>query len=325
MAYNRENLARVREIYATKHLKAEGEADARRAELQARIPGLAAIDRELARTGPRLMDVALHKSDETVDGIKEDVTRLRKERDALLVAGGYPADYTDPRYECGICRDSGYDGLKMCACMKRELAEAGYRSAGISRLVRECTFESFDLSYYSSDRSAYDNMSLVFRKLREYADGFDPASSPNLILFGGTGLGKTHLSVAVAKTVVEAGWDAVYTGAIGMISDFESARFGSADGTASGNATDRYFGCDLLVIDDLGTEVVNQYTTGCIYEIINRRINTGRPTIISCNLNQREIGTRYTDRIASRIFGEYLPLIFTGTDVRLIRLTRERG
>lgn len=325
MSYNSENLAKVRESYNTKHLIAEGEADRKRAELQVLIPGLRRIDEELSRTGPRLMAVAMHKSGETVEKIRADVTALRARRDELLIANGYPADYTDPHYECSICRDSGYDGNKMCVCMKRDLVLAGYESAGISRLIRECTFESFDLSYYESDRKSYDNMSHIYAMMKSYALEFNPSSSPNIILFGGTGLGKTHLSVAVTKSVIDKGYDAVYTGAIGMISDFENIRFGNSDATASGNSTERYFNCDFLVIDDLGTEVVNQYTTGCVYEIINRRINTGRPTLISCNLNQRELGSRYTDRIASRIFGEYLPLVFSGTDVRRVKLSRNSG
>ena len=147
--------------------------------------------------------------------------------------------------------------------------------------------------------------------------------SESLLLVGPTGLGKTHLSTAVAKTVIDRGYDVVYTGAIGMLADFERARFGNASGAESGNGTERYFDCDLLIIDDLGSEVSNQFTVSCIYNVINNRISLGNPTIISTNLNQNEIGDRYWDRITSRLFGEYLPLVFSGTDVRKQKISRK--
>lgn len=320
MSYNAENLAKIREIYETKHLKAESEADEKRLELQMKIPGLRDIDRRLSKTGPRLMAVALRKSGETVESIQADVTALREKRDSLLAEYGYAADYTDPEYECPVCRDSGYNGLRMCTCMKRDLILAGYESAGVGKLVRSCTFENFSTDYYRDSPGIHDLMVHAYETIRNYAHGFTPENSPNLLLMGNTGLGKTHLSAAAAKVIIERGYDVVYTGAVGMIADFESEKFGRNDPGSSGNSTSRYFDCELLIIDDLGTEAVNQYSSGWIYEIINRRINTGKPVIISCNLTLKEIGQRYTDRITSRLIGEYLPVLFEGTDVRQQKL-----
>lgn len=316
MPYNREELGKIRESYNTKHLKAEQDADARRVELWRQIDGLREIDRKLAATGPRLMAVALHQTDETVEQIRAEVDALNERRAAMLEAYGYPADYSDPHYECNICGDSGYVDGKMCTCLRRELIMAGYESSGITKLMQTQTFHNFDLDYYRGNERVYMNMKYVYNTMKAYAENFHPSSSPNLALFGGTGLGKTHLSTAVAKVLIEKGWDVIYTGAIGMLSDFELYRFEDSSGIESGYERERYMNCDLLIIDDLGTEVCNQFTLSCLYNVINTRGISQRPTIISTNLLQKEFMDRYNERITSRVIGEYMPLVFTGNDVR---------
>ena len=286
------------------------------------IPETRKIDDELGKTGIRLMVAALGASGETVADIRAAVKTLRARRDALLTAAGYPADYCDPRYECPDCQDTGYIDGRMCHCMKQRLIMAGYESSGLGKLMRTETFDTFSLDYYTDDHRNYENMQYIYRAMRRYAETFDPATSKSIALFGGTGLGKTHLSTAAAKVIIERGYDVVYTGAIGMFSDFERARFGKASGQVNGEKTDRYFNCDLLIIDDLGSEVSNQFTVSCLYDVINTRINKGLPTMISTNLRQDEMRGRYWDRITSRIFGEFVTFMLTGTDVRAKKLRR---
>ena len=197
---------------------------------------------------------------------------------------------------------------------------AGYESSGIARLMQNETFDTFSLEYYADDRRNLENMRYIYQTMRRFAETFDPKSSKSIALFGGTGLGKTHLSTAAAKVIIERGFDVVYTGAIGMFSDFEKVRFGNSSGRESGENTDRYFDCDLLIIDDLGSEVANQFTVSCLYDVINTRINKGLPMILSTNLRQDELRQRYWDRITSRIFGEFVTLMLTGTDVRAKKL-----
>ncbi len=321
MGYNMENFRRIREEYKEKYKRAEAEADVRRRELWSKIEGLRELDRALSETGNKLINLILGKSNETFEKIKANAERLGQERALLLAAHGYPEDYSDPRYECEICHDSGYVDGQMCECMKLKLRMAGYESSGIAKLMSEQTFENFKLDYYRTNQRAYDNMSYVLKTMREYADDFEPEKSQNLLLLGGTGLGKTHLSTALAKSLIDSGHDVVYTGAIGMIADFEHNRFGNATGGESGNNLDRYYDCDLLIIDDLGAEVSNQFTVSTIYNVLNNRISLGLPTVISTNLNQNELNTRYWDRITSRILGEFRPLIFVGNDVRKLKLT----
>lgn len=321
MAYNVNNFRRIREEYREKYKKAEADADARRRELWEKVDGLRALDAALSATGPRLLNAILGKSSESFEKVKSDVERLNQERSLLLATYGFPPDYSDPRYECEKCRDSGYVDGEICECMKLRLRLAGYESSGIAKLMDEQTFETFRLDYYRTNQRSYENMSYVLRTMREYADNFNPDRSGNLLLLGGTGLGKTHLSTALAKTLIDNGYDVVYSGAIGMIADFEQHRFGNSAGGESGYDLDRYYDCDLLIIDDLGAEVSNQFTVSTIYNVLNNRISLGLPTVISTNLNQNELNARYWDRITSRILGEFRPLIFSGSDVRKLKLT----
>ncbi len=320
MGYSKENYRLVREEYENKHREAINAAEVRRAELHRVISGVEKIDRELSATGIKLMGAALGVSPVSVNEIRDSVNALRRQRAARLSAAGYPEDYSEPRFECAKCQDTGYVDGYMCSCMKQRLVMAGYESSGVARLMQSETFETFSLDYYNDNPRNYKNMEHVCQTMREFAETFDPKASKNLVLFGGTGLGKTHLSVAAAKVIVERGYDVVYTGAIGMLSDFERARFGNSSGRESGESTDRYFDCDLLIVDDLGSEVTNQFTVSCIYDVINTRISKGAPMIISTNLHQDELRQRYWDRITSRIFGEFDILMFTGTDVRAKKL-----
>ncbi len=321
MAFNRKIAAEVYAGYDDLRRRAESEAEARRAEAEEKIPGLRDVDRLLAMTGPRLMAVALKKSGETVEDVRLDVTRLRAEREALLTAGGFPADYPDVKYSCPVCSDTGTVDGRLCLCARRRIIEKELEASGISGLAGECSFDSFDLSYYSNDQAVYSNMKRVFEIVRGYAEDFS-TGSPNLLFCGNTGLGKTHLAAALVGRVIDRGYDALYSGAVGLFADFESIRFRASTGVESGNDTERYFGSELLVIDDLGAEVTNSFTVSCLYDIMNRRRAAGLPTVITTNLNQRELGPRYTDRIVSRLFGDYLPLVFSGTDVRLQKLGR---
>ena len=318
MGYNKENYARIRESYENKYKTAHAAADARRAEAEAHIPGLAQINRELSSVGMRVMAEALSAGENCAEKIaqirRENELLLAKKRD-MLVAAGYPADYTDIKYECEKCMDSGFVDGYMCECMRKELIYAGYESSGIANLLRTQTFESFSLDYYRGNAEAYKIMSMVFDYMKDYARDFRGKGSGNLLLMGGTGLGKTHLSSAVAKTIIEKGYDVYYVSAINMFSGFEFAQFGRSASFIQ-ESPERCFECDLLIVDDLGTEMTNQFTVSTLYNLINTRMNLGKPTIISTNLTQNDLRQRYTDRIASRMFGEYAPVVFRGVDVR---------
>ena len=211
----------------------------------------------------------------------------------------------------------------MCSCMKEALTLAGIENSGFGTLIEEQRFDNFSLDYYKKNSSNYEIMRKNFEFLQNYAQSFDSKSSQSILMMGGTGLGKTHLSSAVAREVIEKGNDVFYTGAIDLFSQFEIQRFKSYNNEPN-ELIERYFECDLLIIDDLGTEIINQFSVSTLYNLLNDRLSRRKPTIVSTNLSQDDIKKKYTDRIISRMFGEYKVLFFVGTDVRAQKIMKKQ-
>ena len=323
MGFNRNDVAKVKREYAEKYRIAESASEDRKIELWEKIVGLRELDRELSLTGVRIMAAAMEKGVDTralIEKIKENNEHLLAERAKLLRAYGYPEDYTDVHYECEKCGDTGYVDTKMCECMKRSLVLAGYESSGLGELIKTQSFDNFSLDWYKNNAEFYSKMNMNFNKIKNYAENFSKDTYYNMLFMGTTGIGKTHLSTAVAKCVIDRHFDVLYVTATGMMGDFEQKRFGNSAIDGDAGETDRYYSADLLIIDDLGTEIANQFTATCLYDVINTRIMKRKSTIISTNLKTDEIRKRYWDRITSRIFGEYQPVSFVGTDIRQQRV-----
>lgn len=325
MSYNRDDFVKIKAEFSQKYIAARERATAKRTELHSKFPRIWEIDRLLARTGMDIMGI-ITKGGKNTDGeirlLRERNERLLSERGEILTAAGYPADYSDIKYDCELCGDTGYVGTTMCECMKRALVMAGYESSGLGALIGRQTFENFSLDYYSANPQVYENMSRSVEYLKIFSEKFDGKANRNFLFVGGTGLGKTHLSTAVAKRIIDRGYDVLYVTAVGMVSDFEAVRFG--DGSRAKNDPDRYTEAELLIIDDLGTEVINQFTVSCLYDVINGRINAGRSTIINTNLTSKDIEAKYNERIYSRIIGEYMPIMFAGKDIRRQKIAESK-
>lgn len=318
MGFNRENYARIKAEYDGKYLRAEEEARFRRSEIHTRIPEVAKIDAELATSGVRVYEAAITGDKAMIDRIAEDNKRLTERREGLLVAAGFPKDYTSVKYECAVCRDTGVVDHRMCRCLKEKLILAGLESSGMGDLIKSQTFENFDLSYYSAE--ARVRMEAILGIVKKYAENFDPEKSGSVIMMGNTGLGKTHISSAMGGVIINNGYDVYYSTAVDMMSDFENERFSNVK--SENLMTEKYFTCELLIIDDLGTELINQFTTSCLYNVINSRLIKKKPTVISTNFSRDELRKKYMDRITSRIFGEYTVLPFLGTDIREKKLQK---
>ena len=321
MAYNNSVYKKIYDEYSQKYLIARQRATERERELHALYPEVAVIDRELAKTGLEIFSASLAGEDykEKIAQIRQKNEELQSKRASILVANGYPADYSHVKYECDKCGDTGFVGNKMCACMKEALTLAGIENSGFASLIKEQSFENFSLDYYKNNLKSYDRMCKNLEFLKEYVAEFSPKTSKSILMMGGTGLGKTHLSSAVARGVIEKGCDVYYTGAIDLISTFEVERFKSYSNEPN-PLIERYFESDLLIIDDLGTEIINQFSVSTVYNLINDRLSRKKPTIISTNLSGDEIKQKYTDRITSRLLGEYMVCFFMGTDVRAQKL-----
>lgn len=326
MSYNRNNFMKVKEQYRDRHKRAVELAEAKKLLLYREIPGLEEVDRELSLTGVRIFEIALSGAGDVKEQIAElekQNLALQKKRSDLLASKGYASTVTDPVYQCEKCKDMGFTDSVMCECFRRELIRASLNSSGLGALMLRQTFETFRTDYYNDDPRALSNIKFVLSQCRDFAENFGNGESRSLLFMGGTGLGKTHLSTAVAVRVIDRGYDVVYETAQNMIADFEHDRFSRENSGDEEKRTDRYFSCDLLVIDDLGTEVSNQFTVACLYNIINTRLIRGSSMIINTNLSKDELRRRYADRITSRLFGEFQPLLFMGTDIRAKKLAEK--
>lgn len=321
MAYNAENYKKIAAQYKDKNLRAKQDAEMRRAQLHEKLPQVAEIDRALSTTGLRIMKEALNGK----EGLEDRIAKLEQgnamlldARREILRAAGYPEDYSAVKYECDLCQDVGFLNGKMCKCMRRALTLAGYESSGVLKLIAKQNFETFKLDYY--DGAEKVNMSRILERTKAYASSFDGNSMRNLLFIGTTGLGKTHLSSAIAKTVVEGGYDVVYESAQKIFLDFEAEKFGRVP--QGEDRTGRYFTCDLLIMDDLGTEMPGALTVSCLYNLINTRLIAEKSMIISTNVQKEELLAKYTDRITSRLFGEFEICVFSGKDIRSQKLMR---
>ena len=230
MGYNREDYVRIKNEYSRKYIIARQRADERKSELYAKLPEVKQIDAMLAGTGKDIMAVIISgakNTDEQIARLKERNDKLLARRGEALIAAGYPEDYSDVKYECEKCGDTGYANMKICECMKRALVLAGYESSGLGGLIRTQSFENFSLDYYRSGGANYANMEMFLAGLKRFSEDFDENTYRNYLLMGSTGLGKTHLSTAVAKSVIDKGYDVLYVSAIDMFSDFEKKQFGA--------------------------------------------------------------------------------------------------
>ncbi len=324
MSFTDETAKRVRDEFDRKRKSAQDDADARRDMIHARIPEIEAIDKQLANTGLEVYKSAVNGEDikEKITQMKMITAQLKELRAQLLKEHGFPADCTDVRYECSVCADTGYDGMRYCECFRRAMIKEAYLSSGLGGALNEQSFENFSLSYYSDVKDAggfseRDKISHILMSAKKYADNFgseNPGECRNLIFFGGTGLGKTHISTSIAKKVIEKGYSVVYDTASDILSAFEADKFSK---NKSESMAQKYLECDLLIIDDLGAEFKSQLTEASLYNLLNSRICTGKAMIISTNLDDgKALSRAYNDRITSRLLGEFRAFGFVGSDIR---------
>ena len=302
----------------------------RRQRLYTQIPRLAEIEKELRGTMSHIIASALSRGTDPMPAIRvirDSNLELQQERREILQAYGYAQDYLDEEPHCPLCRDSGYRGSAVCECLQEYYARE--QIGELSQLLNMGgeTFETFDFNWYSADRGGYrrsprEAAERNFDICQDYAHQFSPRSG-NLLLFGAPGLGKTFLSACIARVVSENGHSVVYDTAGHIFGQFESAKFRRDYEEDSGADVDRYLNCDLLIMDDLGTEMLTTFVQSTVYQIINTRLAKGKKTIINTNLTPDEMGSRYGAAVQSRIEGEYELLPFTGEDIR--KLKRQRG
>ena len=325
MAYDGSIMQRALARYDQDKQRRADELEQRRRMAFTRQPRLAEIERELRGTMGRIVTSALQKGTDPLPAIRvlrDENLELQRERAELLTAMGEPIDYLDDKPACPLCGDTGYRKGQVCDCLKKYYAREQLHE--LSRLLPlgEATFDSFRFDYYDDavwpdyGTSPRANMERNFDVCRDYAQQFSKGSG-NLLLSGGTGLGKTFLSACIARVVSDGGYSVVYDTAGRIFSRFEEAKFrGDAEGDADAKRCQR---CDLLIVDDLGTEMTTSFVQSALYQLVNGRLMEGKATIISTNLALEELGTRYGGAVLSRLEGEYEILPFFGEDIRRLK------
>lgn len=314
MAYSQDVYSRATEALDRRREKANMEAQARFDEISEKIPALEDVQRELSQIGLSISRVYFASSDMKADieKLMHKSLKLQEDKRRLLRENGYDENALAVKFTCDACKDTGFIGSRRCKCHKELLKSIERSDLAKIAPIEDCTFDSFETKYYPDIERA----ERIKANCVKYATQFT-TKSKNIIFYGGTGLGKTHLSLAIANAVINRGYSVVYGTAQNLLNDLQNENFGRYDNI-------RYYekavmNCDLLIIDDLGTEFKNSYTTAELYNIINSRILSRLPTIISTNFTQNELEDKYDQRITSRIVGEYSPLTLMGNDIRYIK------
>lgn len=321
----------LRELEAQRDARARMLSE-RRHQVYARIPRVRQIDDTLRGTAASVLRAALESGEDpaaVVEHLRDQNLALQRERTRLLLDHGMPADFLDDKPDCPLCGDLGYVGSEPCKCLKHMYAKRLTEQLSTLLPIQSQNFDTFDLEYYS-DRpdarmgiSARENMEYNLDVCVEYAHHFG-RHSPNLLFFGSTGLGKTFLSTCIAKTVSEAGFSVAYDTAIHVLGCYESVKFGSTDAGDAQRAIRKYEQADLLILDDLGTEMSTAFTTSVFYSLINTRLMARRAMIVNTNLMPGDLEKRYSSAVSSRLLGDFTQLRFFGDDIRLLK-KRERG
>ena len=321
MAYSTEVVRRARERLAQARDDRQRENREHLALAYAQQPRLKEIDKQLRMTMAKAARAVFAGGDAEalMNQAKEENLALQREREWIIEEQFEPG-FLDETPICPTCSGLGFVGSTMCDCLaelcrQEQKKELTFLSAG-----RE-SFDQFRLDYYSdkptpAGYSPRVVMEKTYQDCRRYAFGFNMASG-NLLFSGNTGLGKTFLSACIARAVADQGYSVVYESAGHLFAALEKARFEANE--ENRRAAAKYTECDLLIVDDLGTELPGQFVTAALYSLINDRLLTGKPTIISTNLNSDEIARRYNPQIASRLRGSYKRVAFVGDDIRLLK------
>lgn len=333
MAYDANILHRATLRLEAERRNRQERVERMRRQAYERQPKLLQLDKRLQATMAQLVAATLRQGGDPVRAVQEVREKnldLQQERAVLLGSLGLPPDALDDKPACPLCGDTGWRGAQMCRCLKKLCAQEQIQELSKLLDLGEQSFDTFRMDYYSETpypgkgTSPRKNMELTYDVCLNYAQKFESCLFRNLLMSGPPGLGKTFLSACIARAVSEHGYSVVYDTAGNIFAQFEAKKFlrDSADGQDARDETRRYLNCDLLIVDDLGSELTTQFTQSALYELINTRLVAERHTVISTNLSLEEIARRYNPQIASRIEGEYHVLHFFGDDIRMLKKRR---
>lgn len=291
--------------------------------IYASYPRLREIDRQLRQTSAHIMAVAFRKGEDpqaAMQQLRQENLALQREREWILESNDIDPDDLEQTPICKSCGGTGWRGAVMCECLQELCRQEQKKELSTLLGAGRESFERFRLDYYPAEPdpkfgvSPRELMQQVLRSAQHYSRTFS-RSSGSILMLGATGLGKTFLSACIARSVAERGYSVAYISAATLFADFEQEKFHPQPGETP---TRRYFGCDLLIVDDLGTEMTTQLVVSSLYQLVNTRLMEGSACIVSTNLPEEELARRYSPQIASRLLGTYEVYRFCGRDIRML-------
>ena len=324
MAYDAELYREVEAEYESLRRHNEEDLNARREEVFEKVPELFEIDSEIKMLGLKIYKIALSGGDvkKQIEGLRASQKALLSKRDELLQKNGYAKDELSERFLCEKCRDTGAVGTSACECYKRRLINKAYEQSNLSMQLKDQSFSTFDISLYDEKVDEYygvspkEHIKEILNTCRTFVDNFEKLNN-NLLFWGAPGLGKTFLSTCIAKELIKKGYSVIYETAYQTFSMLEELKFKRNDDADKLKfKTEKLYTCDLLILDDLGSEFSTQYTNAALFDILNSRLISGKKTVINTNLSMAELEKKYSERVVSRILGHYLILHFIGNDIR---------
>lgn len=298
----------------------------RKQNVYKKIPAIKRIEDEILQMGLKMSKNIIENPENykvIAEQAKAKIESLQMEKAYLMTESNVPANYMDIHHECDKCKDKGYlENGKQCSCLRQNLVSRAYKMSNIENVLKTENFSNFNINVFSDQpfegetMTPHENMMDILGVAERFINNFDENNGDNLLFYGMTGLGKTYMCNCIAKSLLDKHKVVVYQTAFTILEIIEGHRFNRGDKKLNDYKYSLLFDADLLVIDDLGTEVANTFTNAEIFNIVNTRILSGKKTIISTNLTPKEISETYTERVFSRILDKFLSLKFYGSDLR---------
>ena len=318
---------RLIQQFDERRMKARYDAEQRTSEVYGKIPRIKELDDSIASESIEAGKAVLLGNKNAASGLDEKISRFVEEKKSLLLANGYSEDYLDEHYLCSKCNDTGFIDNEPCGCFKKAMTEMAFEDSNLNDIIDRENFSTFNLNLYSDELADYDqdlkctpykNMIQIVKKAQNFTTNFDNEHK-NLLIYGNTGLGKTFLTNCIAKEILTSGHTVLYYTTFSLFDMLSKYTFKYEDyPKESFSYREGLLSCELLIIDDLGTEITSTFTIEQLYSIINERLLNNLSTVISTNLTPGQINLRYGERIFSRLSKDYDFIKLIGKDIRTL-------